>query len=124
MTGAQLLRPYEGHSDPNRRDEPSVAHTERGQALENACVHLMAQYRSDGLRAIHRKSAVSTSRCLPRAADRDPIHAQRRLPDAHRHALAVLAARADAGIEGEVVADHADPVEIGRPVADQHRAFE
>ena len=33
---------------------------------------------------------------------------KRRLADADRHALAVLAAGADAGIERHVVADHAD----------------
>src|SRR5262249_5538038 len=54
----------------------------------------------------------------------DPIHAQGRLADTHRHALAVLAAGADAVVELEVVADHAHAVEIGRTVADQHRALD
>src|SRR4051812_29776827 len=45
---------------------------------------------------------------LARSSDRDPFHPQRRLADANRHALAVLAAGADAGIEREVVADHGD----------------
>ena len=51
------------------------------------------------------------------------VHAQARLADADRHALAVLAAGADAGIEREVVADHADAMQVGRAVADQHGAF-
>src|SRR5712671_4491522 len=61
---------------------------------------------------------------LTRAADRDALHAQRRLANADRHTLAVLAAGADAGVELEVVADHDDALEIGRPVADQHGALE
>src|SRR5215468_1456700 len=60
----------------------------------------------------------------PRAADRDAVHAQRGLADADRHALAVLAAGADAGVELEVVADHADAIEVGRAIADQHGALE
>src|SRR5215475_14090000 len=43
---------------------------------------------------------------LCRAADRDAVHAQRGLTDADRHALAVLAAGADARVELEVIADH------------------
>ena len=46
---------------------------------------------------------------MTRPADRDPLHAQRRLADADRHALAVLAAGADPGVELEVVADHPAP---------------
>ena len=49
---------------------------------------------------------------------------KRRLADADRHALAVLAAGADAVIEREVVADHRDAVQVGRPVADQHGALD
>src|SRR5216684_6609964 len=64
-------------------------------------------------------------RCgLPRSADRDAVDAQRGLADADRHALAVLAASADAGIEREVVADHAQARERIGTVADQHRALE
>ena len=44
----------------------------------------------------------------PRSADRDAVDPQRRLADADRHALAVLAASADAGVEREIVADHGD----------------
>src|SRR5689334_17242223 len=54
----------------------------------------------------------------------DAVHPQGRLADADRHALAVLAAGADAGIEFHVVADHGDALQIGRSVADQHGALE
>src|SRR5215475_11088089 len=60
---------------------------------------------------------------LCRAADRDAVHAQRGLTDADRHALAVLAAGADARVELEVIADHGDAVEVGRSVPDQHGAL-
>src|SRR5947207_13154756 len=58
------------------------------------------------------------------AAHGNAVHPQGRLADADRHALAVLAAGADAGVELEIVADHGDTLEIGRPVADQHGALE
>src|SRR5205085_107369 len=58
------------------------------------------------------------------AADRDLVDAQRRLTDTDRHALAVLAAGADAGIELHVVADHLHPRQRIRTVADQHRALD
>src|SRR5262249_20920062 len=61
---------------------------------------------------------------LSRPADRDAIHAQGRLADADGHALAILAAGADAGIELEIVADHANAVEVGWAVADQHGPLE
>src|SRR3989449_10178441 len=64
------------------------------------------------------------SRDSTRPTDRDPVHPQRRLADADRHALAVLAAGADAGIEREVVADHGDAMQVGRAVADQHGALQ
>jgi hypothetical protein len=48
---------------------------------------------------------------ITRPADRDLIHAQRRLADADRDAMAVLAAGTDAGVELEVVAEPADLVE-------------
>src|ERR1700712_1223906 len=54
----------------------------------------------------------------------DALHPQRRLADADRHALAVLAAGADAGIELKIVADHGDAMQVGRAVADQHRALQ
>src|SRR5436190_154539 len=58
------------------------------------------------------------------AAHGDAVHPQGRLADADRHALAVLAAGADTGIEREIIADHGDAVQVGRSVADQHRALE
>ena len=45
-------------------------------------------------------------------------------PTPHRHALAVVAAGAHAGVELEVVADHADLLQHVRPVADQGRALD
>src|SRR5262245_52060122 len=73
-----------------------------------------------------RRSAASNSASLhlSRPAHRDAVHAQGRLADADGHRLAILAASANAGIELEVVSDHADTVEVGRAVADQHGAFE
>src|SRR6185295_751140 len=61
---------------------------------------------------------------LARPADGDAIHAQRRLTDADRHALAILAAGADTGVEREIVADHADAMQVARTVADQHRTLD
>src|SRR5580692_9987953 len=61
---------------------------------------------------------------LPGAAYRNTVDAQGWLADADRDALAVLAASADAVIELEIVADHRHPVQVGRPVADQHGALD
>src|SRR3954469_25967973 len=58
--------------------------------------------------------------CSSRSSHRDPVHPQRRLADADRYTLAVLAAGADPGIELKIVADHGDSVQVGRAVADQH----
>ena len=44
-------------------------------------------------------AVLLASRVSAGPADRDPLHPQRRLADADRHALAVLAAGADAGVE-------------------------
>src|SRR5437773_9317450 len=60
----------------------------------------------------------------PRPADRDAVHAQGRLTDPDRNALAVLAAGADAGVEREVIADRADTMQVGRAIADQHGALQ
>src|SRR5579859_656818 len=54
-----------------------------------------------------------------RAADGQPIHAQRRLADADRDTLAVLTAGADAVVELQVVADHGDLMQRVRAAADQ-----
>src|SRR5690242_3421056 len=58
-----------------------------------------------------------------RAADRHLLDAQRRLPDAHRHALTFLPAHADAAIQRHIVADHRHVLERFRPAADQRRAL-
>src|SRR5580704_14181332 len=58
-----------------------------------------------------------------RAAHRQAGDLQRRLADADRHPLAVLAADADAGVEAEVVADHGDLGQRRGAVADQRRAL-
>src|SRR5215212_8490490 len=58
------------------------------------------------------------------ASNRYPLHPQRGLADAYRHALAVLAAGADTGVQRQIVADHRNAVQVGRAVADQHRALE
>src|SRR6476469_9505098 len=60
---------------------------------------------------------------LRRTADGQSLDLQRRLTDAHRYALAVLAARADASIEREIVADHRHPGQRIRTVADQRRTL-
>src|ERR1044071_1600221 len=70
------------------------------------------------------KDRASGGANLARPADRNAVHAQRRLADPDRHTLAVLAAGADAGIKREVVADHADGVQVARAVADQHRPLD
>src|SRR5438445_11382456 len=48
---------------------------------------------------------------LSRTAHRYAVYPQCRLADTDRHALPILAAGADAGVEGEVVADHRHPSE-------------
>src|SRR5271155_2088122 len=58
------------------------------------------------------------------STDRNAVDAQGRLADADRHALAVLAAGADAVVERKIVADHGDAVQVGRSVADQHGALD
>ena len=59
---------------------------------------------------------------LRRSADGEPLDADRRLSYANRHALPILPAHADAGIEAHVVSDHRHSRE--RPaVADEGRAL-
>src|SRR5207247_7573686 len=58
------------------------------------------------------------------AADRQPVHAQRWLADPDRHALAVLAAGADAIVEPQIVADHRDLGDRVGAVADQRRTLD
>jgi len=61
---------------------------------------------------------------LARSAHRQPIDAQGRLADANRHALPILAAGADAGIQCHVIAYHRDAGHGVRAVADQRCAFD
>src|SRR5690606_33576914 len=70
---------------------------------------------------VGRSTMLTISTRPVRAADGQTVDAQRRLTHAHRHGLALLAADADAGIELQVVADHAHPVQHRRAVADQRR---
>ncbi|ABA47973.1 hypothetical protein BURPS1710b_3335 [Burkholderia pseudomallei 1710b] len=58
------------------------------------------------------------------AAHRHVVEPQRRLADADGHALAFLAAHADARVEPHVVADHAHVLERFRAAADQRRALD
>src|SRR5262249_37797548 len=57
-------------------------------------------------------------------ADGDAVDAQGGLADPDRHALAVLAAGADAGIKRKIGADHAHTGERVGAVANQHRALD
>src|SRR5205823_469925 len=61
---------------------------------------------------------------LPSAADGYAVQAQGRLPHADRHALPVLAAGAYAGIELEIITDHAHAMQVSGSIADQHGPFE
>src|SRR5262249_57619717 len=93
---------------------------ERAPAADRA----VSRRRAGGQRISRKAGINSASLRLSRPAHRDAVHAQGRLADTDGHPLAILAASANAGIELEVVSDHADTVEIGRAVADQHGAFE
>src|SRR5581483_11641709 len=55
---------------------------------------------------------------------RHVLHAQGRLADAYRYALAFLAAHADTRIEAHVVADHGHVLERFRAAADQRGALD
>src|ERR1700761_9322494 len=59
-----------------------------------------------------------------RATHRHAVHTQGRLTDTDRHALAVLAAHADALVQRQVVADHRHAREYVRAAADQRGAFD
>jgi len=58
-----------------------------------------------------------------RAAHGQVIDQQGRLADAHGHALAFLAAGADAAVELHIVADHGNPGQRIRAVADEGGAL-
>src|SRR5271167_430151 len=64
------------------------------------------------------------ARLSRRAADGEALDEQGRLADADRDALALLAAGADAGIEGEVVADHCYPGQHVGAIADERGALD
>src|SRR5258707_3641957 len=67
---------------------------------------------------------ATVRRLLSRAADRECIDPERRLTDADRHALSILAAGSNTVVELQVVADHRDAHQHVRTVADQGRALE
>src|SRR6187431_890084 len=73
---------------------------------------------------IHHSPFTIHHSLYPRSADRHLVHPEVRLADADRHALAGLAAHADAGVELHVVADHGDAVHGVGAVADQHGALD
>src|SRR5437899_3226552 len=75
-----------------------------------------------------RARATSNEAGSRAAPDRHAIDLDGRNADANRHALPFLTARADAFIQLQIVADHADVLQRFRTVADQrgvaHRAGE
>src|SRR5437763_8190703 len=75
---------------------------------------------NSGLRSGSRMNYSALPR---RATHREPVDAQRGLANADRHALAILAAGADARVEREVVADHRYARERIGPVADERGAL-
>src|SRR5687767_5689814 len=84
--------------------------------------------RSDptGMRTSRREQTRGLTREVLRrgAADREPVHAQGRLADPDRHALAILAAGADTVVELQIVADHRHLAHRVGTVADQGRALD
>src|SRR5688572_13831071 len=73
---------------------------------------------------VARPAPRKVTRRLRGAADREAVDAQGGLPDADRHALALLAAGAHAGVQLHVVADHRDPGQRVGAVADDGRALD
>src|SRR5271168_1311505 len=65
-----------------------------------------------------------SDRLLARAADGERVDAQRGLADSDRHRLAFLPASPHAGVELQIVADHADPLQDIGTVADQRSALD
>src|SRR5712692_819787 len=101
----------------------------RYSTMSNCCAELHQKLRAPSEKTKPSCSIIVAAQVghpcsSPRPADGDAVHAQGGLADADRHALTVLAAGADAGIELEVIANHADAVEVGRAVADQHGTLE
>src|SRR5512144_42925 len=70
---------------------------------------------------IEKRDAHSSRRS---SADRHPVDPQRRLPDAHGHALPILAAHADTLVELQIVADHRHMLEYFGSRSDQRRALD
>src|SRR5580704_13834868 len=62
---------------------------------------------------------VAKRQASSRPPDGHAIDPHGRDPDAHRYALAFLAAHPDAFVQLQIVADHADIFHCLRPVADQ-----
>src|SRR5258708_527466 len=79
---------------------------------------------SDGARARATGPAAGDLLPLRGPAHRERIDPQGGLPDADRHALAFLAAGADAGIELQIVPDHRDAGEHIRAVANERGALD
>jgi hypothetical protein len=102
------LQPFRVAPDQRAHDLHRHQRVVRRQADQRLVVNLKADRR------------VRVSR---RSPDGEAVDLERRLPDAHRHALALLAAGADAAVEREVVADHADARQRVGAVADQRRAL-
>jgi hypothetical protein len=80
--------------------------------------------RCNGAKIIARDRSCRAARALTGSADREIVDAQRGLTNAHRHALALFAAGADAIVEFQIVADHRHAGQHVRTVADQRRAFD
>src|SRR6267143_4237852 len=71
-----------------------------------------------------RDSALRQCAPLSRAADRESFDPERRLDDADRHALPILAAGSNTVVEFQVVADHRDARQHIGTIADQGGALE
>src|SRR3954468_816104 len=69
-------------------------------------------------------AGIAHGMLLARPAHGESVDPQRGLADADRHALPFLAAGADAFVELEVVADHADARQYIGPVADERGALD
>ena len=54
----------------------------------------------------------------------DRVQFQGRLANAYRHRLPILAARPDAAVQSQVVADHRNPAHRLRTIADQGRTLD
>jgi hypothetical protein len=109
-----------GQQQQYRQDARMQLVADRDQQYAGQCVSPGQNFvdRFGKLQGRFRKTPALSGR----PADRESIDAQRRLPDADRHALTFLAADADAVIEFQIVADHAHAREYVRAIADQRGA--